>query len=86
MLSLYRAALRLRRDNPGFATDAFRWLPSPEGTLLFERGAGLRCAVNLLDRQSSLSLPSGASILVSSEALAGNALPPNAAAWFATAG
>ncbi|HSX97080.1 MAG TPA: alpha-glucosidase, partial [Streptomyces sp.] len=28
----------------------FRWLDSPAGTLLFERGNGLLCAVNLSDQ------------------------------------
>ena len=81
MLSLYRSALRLRREHPGFATDAFRWLPSPDGTLLFERAAGLRCAVNLSTRP--IALPDAATIALASVDLdQGSALPTDAAAWF----
>jgi alpha-glucosidase len=80
MLWLYRAALRLRRKHPGFATDAFRWLPSPDGTLLFERGSGLRCAVNLSTR--SIVLPADARVVLASARLDGETLPADGAAWF----
>ncbi|WP_240501241.1 DUF3459 domain-containing protein, partial [Streptomyces neyagawaensis] len=50
MLQLYRTALRLRRTHPGLTGEEFRWLDSPEGTLLFERGEGLLCTVNLSDQ------------------------------------
>ena len=80
MLSLYRAALRIRREHPGLATDAFRWLPGPDGTLLFERGGGLRCAVNLSTR--SIDLPPDARVVVASAQLDGHALSPDGAAWF----
>ncbi|WP_319057954.1 DUF3459 domain-containing protein, partial [Streptomyces europaeiscabiei] len=50
MLQLYRSALRLRRTNPDLRGEDFRRLDSPPGTLLFERGNGLLCAVNLTDR------------------------------------
>ena len=79
MLSLYRAALRLRRDHPGFATDAFGWLPSPVGTLHFERAAGLRCAVNLSSRP--MELPSDRRTLLGSDHDDGP-LPVDAATWF----
>lgn len=84
MLSLYRAALRLRREHRGFQTDAFRWLPSPDGTLLFERGDGLRCAVNLSTR--AMVLPPARVTLLSSIGLDGDELPPDAAAWFEAVG
>lgn len=50
MLQLYRSALRLRRTNPGLHGEDFHWLDSPAGTLLFERGNGVLCAVNLSDQ------------------------------------
>jgi alpha-glucosidase len=81
MLSLYRAALRLRREHPGLATDAFRWLPSPDGTLLFERAAGLRCAVNLSTRP--IVLPAAASPLLASVGLEAGGLPADATVWLA---
>jgi alpha-glucosidase len=80
MLSLYRAALRIRREHPGLATDAFRWQPGPAGTLLFERGGGLRCAVNLSPR--SIDLPPGARVVLASTQLDGHTLQPDGAAWF----
>ena len=82
MLSLYRAALRLRREHPAFRTEAFRWLPSPEGTLVFERGGGLRCAVNLSNR--TIVPAPGRAPLVSSIGPDGDELPPDAAGWFET--
>jgi alpha-glucosidase len=84
MLSLYRTALRLRRDHPGFATDALRWLPSPDGTLLFERDAGLRCAINISTR--SIPLQAERVPLVSSTNLDGDELPGDAAIWFQVPG
>ncbi|HEX4896929.1 MAG TPA: DUF3459 domain-containing protein, partial [Candidatus Limnocylindrales bacterium] len=80
MLSLYRAALRARREHPGLAADPFRWLPGPDGTLLFERGGGLRCAVNLSTR--SIGLPPDARVVLASAPLDGDVLPPDGAAWF----
>ncbi|MEU0247341.1 DUF3459 domain-containing protein [Streptomyces sp. NPDC006235] len=50
MLQLYRSALRLRRTHPSLRGEEFRWLDGPADTLLFERGNGLLCAVNLSDQ------------------------------------
>ena len=80
MLSLYRAALRLRREHPGLGGDGFKWLPSPDGTLVFERGEGLRCAVNLSNRP--LTLPARRMALVASLDVEGDELPPDSTAWF----
>jgi len=80
MLELYRRALRVRRDHPGFATGGLRWLPSPDGTLVFERGCGLRCAVNLATEP--LALPAGRSTLLASQPLVDGLLAVDAAAWF----
>jgi alpha-glucosidase len=80
MLELYRAALRLRRDHPGLAGDDLRWLPSPAGTLLFERAAGLRCAVNL--SEAPWELPPATTIILASDAQANGVLAPDAAAWY----
>jgi alpha-glucosidase len=80
MLSLYRAALRLRRSLPGLAGDAFHWLPTPKGTLHLERGDGFRCVVNLSGRP--IRLPPGTEPLLASAALRRGLLPPDAAAWY----
>ena len=80
MLELYRAALGLRATHPGLAGAAFRWLPSPDGVLLFERDAGLVVAVNL--GQEPFALPAGLDVVLRSDAQTA-ALGPDAAAWLA---
>ena len=80
MLTLYRTALRVRREHPGLRDMQFRWLPSPDGVLLFERGTGAHCAVNLSPRP--FPLPEGRDVLAASEPLRDH-LPPDAAAWWA---
>lgn len=78
MLQLYRSALRLRRTNPHLRGEEFRWLDSPPGTLLFERGTGLLCAVNLSD--VPIPLPGAFSPLLASGPLSREGLlPPDTA-------
>ncbi|MER5347633.1 DUF3459 domain-containing protein [Streptomyces mirabilis] len=78
MLQLYRSALRLRRTHPGLTGEDFRWLDSPASTLLFERGNGLLCAVNLTDQ--SIPLPDACSPLLASGPLSKDGmLPPDTA-------
>ena len=79
-LELYRAALRVRRDHAGLAGDDLRWLPSPAGTLLFERGDGFRCALNLSD--APWELPAVATILLASATPWTGVLAPDTAAWY----
>lgn len=55
MLSLYRDALRLRRDLP--AAGGFAWLDAPPGVLAFRRGDGFSCAVNITDEPVDWSPP-----------------------------
>jgi alpha-glucosidase len=83
MLELYRTALRIRRTHPGFAGEGLRWLPSPPGTLVFERGASLRCAVNV--GGEPYRLPPARATLVTSEEIVDDLLPAGAAAWFVVA-
>ncbi|WP_371580461.1 alpha-amylase family glycosyl hydrolase [Streptomyces sp. NBC_01314] len=79
MLQLYRSALRLRRTNPGLRSEDFHWLDSPPGTLLFERGNGLLCAVNLTDQPTPL--PAATSPLIASAPLdKAGLLPPDTTA------
>jgi alpha-glucosidase len=79
-LELYRAALRLRRDDPGLAGDGFRWLPGPDGVLHFERGDRLACLVNLGPEPEPL--PDGAVVLLRSDDGTGP-LARDTAAWYA---
>ncbi|MCU1659395.1 MAG: hypothetical protein JWO57_4051 [Pseudonocardiales bacterium] len=78
MLSLYRAALGLRRRELR-ASDGFAWLPSEPTVLSFTRGARFACVVNLgID---PVALPTGADVLIASQELASGRLPQDAAAW-----
>jgi alpha-glucosidase len=79
MLELYRAALRLRRELPGLATDALGWLEAPDGVLHFARD-GIRCAVNLADEP--FVLPAGSEILLRSDGKADGSLPRDTACWY----
>ncbi|MFI7298847.1 DUF3459 domain-containing protein [Streptomyces sp. NPDC050121] len=79
MLQLYRSALRLRRTHPGLRGEDFRWLDSPAGTLLFERGDGVSCAINLSERP--LPLPEAATVLLASGPLDDGLLPTDTAIW-----
>ena len=86
-LSLYRAALRMRREHPalGRGRGTLRWLdppPGAQGLLCFARDPGLIVAVNL--GSAAVPLPPHQEILLASapEPLNpdGN-LPPGAAVW-----
>jgi alpha-glucosidase len=81
MLSLYRAALRLRREHPGFAVDTLRWR-APDGPVLdLERGSGLRCVVNL--GPDAVPLGPGDRVLLASAELDGRSLSGDNAVWLA---
>ena len=82
MLELYRSALRLRREHPGFRSDGMTWLDAPEGVLRFRRGDGLEVVVNLTAEAVPLG-PDGRRVLLASVPLdgEGDRLPGDAAAW-----
>ncbi|BBB00164.1 putative alpha glucosidase [Actinacidiphila reveromycinica] len=86
MLTFYRAALRLRRAQPGLHTEAFAWLPvdGPE-VVAFGRGDGFRCVVNL--SAGPVPLPDDTDLLLASgpdlDPSAGH-LPPDTAVWLRT--
>ena len=79
MLELYRAALRIRREEPALGDGPMRWMPSDEAVLDFARGESLRCITNL--SASPIELPPHAAILVQSADLVADMLPPDAAVW-----
>ncbi|MEV5438845.1 glycoside hydrolase family 13 protein [Streptomyces sp. NPDC052682] len=80
MLWLYRTALRLRRTVPGLRTERLRWLDSPDGTLLFERGDGVLCAINLSGEP--VPLPEACHLLLASGPLGSDGLlPVDTAVW-----
>ncbi|SOD61780.1 alpha-glucosidase [Streptomyces zhaozhouensis] len=79
MLELYRSALRLRREQPGFDSGTLRWLTTPEGVLAFERSPVLRCAVNFSGEP--YPLPKNWGVLLTSERLVNGHLPPDTTVW-----
>jgi alpha-glucosidase len=82
-LELYRAALRLRHDHPGFRGEGMAWLPGPSTALHFDRPGGLEVVVNL--GADPVELPAGARhVLLASGALTEDGrLPGDTAAWLA---
>ncbi|MEP7023641.1 MAG: DUF3459 domain-containing protein [Actinomycetota bacterium] len=80
MLELYRSALRIRHEQPGFGDGPMSWLPSDHGVLAFERGGGrLRCVANL--SPAPVDLPEHTMVLLASGPLPGGKLPPDSAVW-----
>ena len=79
MLSLYRRALSLRRELSGWRRPAFAWLDTPPDVIAFERGAGLRCVVNLSD--DDFSFGQLGDVLLGSGTLDGSILPTDCAVW-----
>ncbi|QGN57410.1 glycoside hydrolase family 13 protein [Nostocoides sp. HKS02] len=77
MLSLYREALRLRREASGLHLTGLEWRAAPAGVLDFDRSSVLRCVVNL----SRDAVPLTGRVLLSSMPLDGGALPPDTAVW-----
>jgi alpha-glucosidase len=80
-LSLYRAALHLRRSLPGLHTEPLVWRASPGEVLAFERGPSFTCVVNLSDRPVALD---GEVLLASGPC--SDVLPPDTAAWLSSPG
>lgn len=80
VLTLYRAALALRRTHPALGGGPLEWLPAEPGVLAFSRGHGFRCRVNLSG--APVALPAGERVLLATEELTGE-LPVDAAAWLA---
>ncbi|GAA5069603.1 glycoside hydrolase family 13 protein [Thermocatellispora tengchongensis] len=84
MLSLYREALRVRREHPGLGDGTLRWLEAPAGALAFERGDGLVCAINF--GPGPAELPAYGDLLLSSAPVAAEGatvrLAADTAAWW----
>lgn len=78
-LNLYRAALRLRRSEPGLGDGPMTWLESGPDVLAFSRPRGFTCVVNFAD--SPVVLPDHREVLLASGPLEEGNLPPGTAAW-----
>lgn len=80
MLELYREALRIRREHPGFRGGTVAWRDAPEGVLRFGRGDGLDVLVNLTGEP--VAVPTRQPLILASTPLTDGRLPGDAAAWF----
>ncbi|WP_225830205.1 alpha-amylase family glycosyl hydrolase [Streptomyces sp. NK08204] len=85
MLTLYRAALQIRREEEGLGDGPLDWRTGPQGTLVFGRGDGFVCTVNTGDRAAELPRP-GELLLASSPFDVSDGeritLPADTAAWW----
>ena len=88
MLHLYRAALAIRRHEPGLDDGELAWVDAPAGVLAFTRGPDFLSLTNLSG--SALPLPSPGTVLLASDELTDHQLPPDTTVWLrpdpATAG
>ncbi|MCL2731314.1 MAG: alpha-amylase family glycosyl hydrolase, partial [Actinomycetia bacterium] len=80
MLSLYRAALRLRAAEAGLGDGPMSWLDSSPEVLAFRRDGDFVCVVNLGTSPAALP-PHTAVLLVSGELTDDGRLPSDTAVW-----
>jgi len=79
MLSLYRAALALRRDDAAMRLGAMRWLELGDDVVAFCRGDRFASITNV--GSTSIQLPPHQSVLLASTPLVDGALVPNSTVW-----
>lgn len=79
MLSLYRAALALRRRLLITLPPTLTWLETEPGVMGFARGDGFACFVNFTG--TPVPLPAHAEVLLASEPLADGLLAVDGCAW-----
>jgi alpha-glucosidase len=80
MLSLYRAALGIRRESGDFRGDAIEWLDLGTDVIAFRRGDGTASITNLGD---PIALPPHREVLLTSSPVVDGALPRDSTAWLA---
>lgn len=81
MLTFYRNALRIRRQQEALGDGALTWNDAPDGVLDFSREPGFRCVLNFSDHE--VPLPEKGQVLISTMDLDGRSLLPDAAVWLA---
>jgi alpha-glucosidase len=79
MLSLYRAALRIRRSESALGDGGLTWLDAGPDVLAFRRGDGFVSITNFAD--ADIALPVGDVVLASEELAEPGVLPPDSTAW-----
>jgi alpha-glucosidase len=96
-LSLYRAALRIRREHTALGDGRLTWHDTPDGTLAFTRDDSFMCLVNMTSRWIEVDVPangcSAGSSLEGTRLLLASAEPvvsgdvirlaPDSATWWA---
>ena len=82
MLSLYRAALRIRRSVVALGGEDFAWASGEPDVLAFTRGADFVSVTNL--SRESVRLPAFTELLLSSAPLEHGMLPTDSTAWLRT--
>jgi alpha-glucosidase len=85
MLTLYRAALALRRDRPELGDGTMSWIDTDGEVLAFRRDPGFVCVVNVGEEPAALpdAVRDGALLLSSVPLEADGRLPGTASAWYA---
>ncbi|MET0908277.1 MAG: alpha-amylase family glycosyl hydrolase, partial [Ilumatobacteraceae bacterium] len=78
-LSLYRAALQIRRQHPALGDGRLKWVDLAPDVLCFERRPGFRCVVNL--GVDPIELPAHRRMLLASVPVEDGVLPSDGAAW-----
>ena len=79
-LSLYRAALRIRKAHPALGGGSLAWLDSAKDVLAFERAPGLAVVLNTGDAPARPGI--SGEVLLSSGPLPGDgSIPPDTAVW-----
>ncbi len=82
MLSLYRAALRVRREEPGLGDGDLEWIESGEQVLAFHRGEGFVSVTNF--GPDPVALPPHRALILTSRPLQDGRLPSDSTAWLAS--
>jgi alpha-glucosidase len=88
MLTLYRNALRLRRELPALGDGPMRWIEAGDDVLAFRRDSGFVCVVNVGDAPAELPdglLGADAVVLLASAPIgSGGRIPGATAVWCRT--
>jgi alpha-glucosidase len=76
--SLYTQALAIRKDEAGLGDGPMSWIDAGADVIAFSRPGNFACYVNF---GSSIELPQGAEVLLSSQELSGRSIPTDTTVW-----
>ena len=77
-LSMYRAALAIRKTEEGLGDGQMEWIEAGKDVVAFERPGDFACYINF---GSAIELPSNSQILLASGPVHAHTLPTDTAAW-----